>query len=65
MRMIVDCERDVKGVHTWSCIGITSASEGDYVLWCPECGAVGVAAVPKVSHPKEVYITNRVKEKVE
>lgn len=33
-RVIVDCERDVKGIHQWKHIGVR-------LLWCHECGALG------------------------
>lgn len=58
MRTILDCERDLKGPHTWRTIG-TDTGPG-YILWCWACGAVGNG---RPSHLQGVVVTNRVQEK--
>lgn len=61
MRTILDCERDVKGLHKWEILASAGGSpveeEASYLYWCRECGAVGEGVGEKI------IVLHRVKEK--
>lgn len=60
-RTIKDCERDIKGIHQWVCIGVGSGGNAD-VYWCQVCGAVGQLRrdIPFEIH--KVIVVRRVQE---
>lgn len=58
-KMIVDCERDVKGLHKW--IGLGSHYDGLHIRWCKECGAIGKEDRGP-SGKRETVVIHRVQE---
>ena len=62
MKTIVDCERDLyKGKHKWEQVGIVNIDDFTRVLWCIECGAVGVRS--PFEHIRKARVIHRVQEK--
>lgn len=59
-KTVVDCERDVKGVHQFEFVGKDNVGGGVY--WCRKCGAVADEVRPKCTGLERFYITHRIQE---
>ena len=58
-KTVVDCERDVKGIHNFRFVG---ENTGGGVYWCQQCGAIADETNPKSTGLDRFAVIHRIQE---